>query len=67
MITTLHIPAQDYQYITLTENIPNSIGEAWIHIRNMTESELPRTYGYDMDMYSADGKSVTVAVAVKSA
>lgn len=62
--TTLQIPAQDYRYKTVSgELIPNLVSE-WKKINNMSAEELPRNYGYDLDMYNADCTEVTIAVSV---
>lgn len=63
-ITTLNIPAQEYRYTTITEWVPEIIGSEWSKINSMTEVVLPRTYGYDLDMYDETGKQVTIAVSV---
>jgi hypothetical protein len=36
----------------------------WSNINSMPKFELPRTYGYDLEMYSEDGKGCTLAVSV---
>ena len=63
--TTVEIPAQDYQYTTVVGKLPDRLIETWMEINDTPQSELPRSYGYDLDMYNADGTEVTVAISVK--
>jgi predicted transcriptional regulator YdeE len=63
-LTTLTIPAQDYQYMTVTGTLPKDLIAQWHIVNAMPASELHRSFGYDMDMYSADGKSCTLTVSV---
>jgi hypothetical protein len=63
-ITTLTIPAQNYKYKKVTGNPKETLGPVWAEINAMPKSEVARTYGYDMEMYSEDGNEVTVAVSV---
>lgn len=63
-VITLTIPAQDYQYVTITEWIPESIAPKWEEINTMDPAELPRAWGYDLDMYDETGTQVTIAVSV---
>lgn len=63
-ITTIQIPAQDYRYVTTNEISPENIFSMWNTINATPASELPRNYGYDMDMYSEDHASLTIAVSV---
>jgi len=63
--TTIQIPAQDYQYTTVGGKLPDRLIETWMKINDTPQSELPRSYGYDLDMYNADGTEVTVAISIK--
>ncbi len=63
--TTIQIPTQDYQYTTVTGKLPDRLIDTWMEINDTPEDKLPRTYGYDLDMYNADNTEVTVAVSVK--
>ena len=63
-ITTIEIPAQDYRYMTTKDISPENIFSSWKTINNTPQSELVRNYGYDLDMYSEDHTSLTIAVSV---
>jgi predicted transcriptional regulator YdeE len=63
--TTIQIPAQDYQYTTVGGKLPDCLIETWMEINDTPQNELPRSYGYDLDMYNADNTEVTVAISVK--
>lgn len=63
-ITTIHIPAQDYRYTTTTDITPENIFGTWNTINHTPASELPRSYGYDLDMYNETHSSLTIAVSV---
>ncbi len=63
--TTVEIPAQDYQYTTVGGKLPDRLIETWMEINDTPHDVLPRSYGYDLDMYNADGTEVTVAISVK--
>lgn len=63
-ITTIEIPTQDYRYTTLTDISPLSIFGTWTTINNMSQSELARNYGYDLDMYNETHTGITIAVSV---
>jgi predicted transcriptional regulator YdeE len=63
-LTTITIPAQDYAYVTVKGEMPNSLIEEWKKINNMPETELNRAFGYDLDMYNADETECTVTVSV---
>ena len=64
-IITIQIPAQDYQYITLSDISPESIFGAWSTINSTPQSELARSYGYDLDMYNETHTGIIIAVSVK--
>ena len=53
-ITTVEIPAQDYQYTTVSGGFPESVFSEWNKINMMTITEVPRTFAYDLDMYNED-------------
>lgn len=63
-ITTVKIPAQDYRYTTLDDISPESIFGAWGKINATPESELARSYGYDLDMYNEAHTQMTIAASV---
>lgn len=62
---TLEVPAQDYRYMTVTWELPKNLISSWIEVNSKSQEELKRAYGYDLDMYNADGTEVTLAVSVK--
>lgn len=64
-ITTVKIPAQDYRYTTTNEISPENIFGMWNTINHTPASELPRNYGYDLDMYNEAHTELTIAVSVK--
>ena len=64
-ITTIQIPAQDYRYTTTNEISPENIFSMWNTINQTPASELPRDYGYDLDMYNETHTELTIAVSVK--
>ena len=64
-ITTLKIPAQDYRYTIVTDITSKGIFGAWNTINQTPQTELARSYGYDLDMYEPDRSSLTIAVSVK--
>jgi Integron-associated effector binding protein len=57
------VPAQDYQYLRFTSDDFQQPIE-WEKINSMPKSELPRTHGYDLEMYSENGKTCTLAVGI---
>jgi predicted transcriptional regulator YdeE len=63
-ITTIQIPAQDYRYTTTNDISPENIFGTWNSINTMSRSELPRSYGYDLDMYNENHTELTIAVSV---
>jgi predicted transcriptional regulator YdeE len=63
-ITTIQIPAQDYRYVTTNEISPENIFGMWNTINTTPASELPRNYGYDLDMYNEAHTELTIAVSV---
>lgn len=63
-LITLTIPAQDYRYVMVEWGFPDSIWQAWDTINQMTPQELPRTYGYDLEMYNEANTECSIAVSV---
>jgi predicted transcriptional regulator YdeE len=63
-LKTITIPAQDYRYIKFEGCVPEEIKNNWDKINSMTQQELDRDYGYDLEMYSEKMDSVTIAVSV---
>jgi predicted transcriptional regulator YdeE len=63
-LNTITIPAQDYEYVKVIGEMPESLVLEWQKVNAMTKEECNRAYGYDMDMYSDDMKSVTLTVSV---
>ena len=63
-LTTIAIPAQDYEYIKVTGEMPISLVSAWQKINTMSKQECNRAFGYDMDMYNADMTEITLTVSV---
>jgi predicted transcriptional regulator YdeE len=60
------IPHQDYQYIKFTSSdFQQDLSTEWAKINSMPKSEVLRNYGYDLEMYSEDGKTCTLAVGVR--
>jgi predicted transcriptional regulator YdeE len=60
----LEIPAQDYMYTKATGNFQEVLPLEWAKINSLNTQKCPRDYGYDMEMYSEDYKTVTIAVSV---
>jgi len=63
-LTTITIPAQDYEYIKVTGEMPASLVSAWQKVNAISKEECDRAFGYDMDMYNADMSEVTLTVSV---
>ena len=63
-LTTIIIPAQEYQYIKVTGELPSRLIAEWQRVNAMSKEECHRAFGYDMDMYSADMSEVTLTVSV---
>jgi predicted transcriptional regulator YdeE len=64
---TITIPPQDYKYIKFTsDNFEQDLPIEWEKINSMPKSELNRTHGYDLEMYSEDYKTCTLAVGVNT-
>jgi predicted transcriptional regulator YdeE len=58
------IPAQDYMYTKASGNFAEVLPLEWNKVNKQSKSEVPRKYGYDLEMYSEDFKTVTLAVSV---
>jgi predicted transcriptional regulator YdeE len=63
-LTTITIPAQDYEYIKVTGEMPANLIAEWHKVNRMSKEECNRAFGYDIDMYSEDMKEVTLTVSV---
>jgi predicted transcriptional regulator YdeE len=63
-ITTILIPAQDYKFTRITGDFQAILPIEWAKINAMPQSEVNRNYGFDLEMYSEDGKACTLAVSV---
>jgi predicted transcriptional regulator YdeE len=63
-LITITIPAQDYEYVKVTGEMPASLVSAWQKVNAMSKEECNRAFGYDMDMYNADMTEVTLTVSV---
>jgi predicted transcriptional regulator YdeE len=59
------IPAQDYKYTEISGDFQSILFLEWAKINAMPKSELNRTHGYDLEMYSEDYKTCTLAVGVE--
>lgn len=64
MITTVQIPAQNYEYMTITDISPDNIFGTWDALNKMPYSALTRNYGYDLDMYNEAHTEMTIALSV---
>ena len=58
------IPAQNYMYATISGNFQEILPIEWGKINAIPKSELDRSYGFDLEMYSEDYKTATLAVSV---
>lgn len=63
-LTTIHIPAQDYEYVKVTGELPKNLIAEWNKVNGMSKEECNRAFGYDMDMYNEDMTEVTLTVSV---
>lgn len=61
---TIQIPPQDYKYTKIAGNFQQILPIEWDKINKMPKDEVNRSYGYDMEMYSEDYKTCTLAVGV---
>jgi predicted transcriptional regulator YdeE len=64
-ITTIEIPAQNYEYLEVSGEMPMCVIEGWKDINAMATDECPRTFAYDLDMYAEDRTSATITVSVQ--
>ncbi len=55
---------QDYRYAEFEFSGPESVSLAWQEVNAVSHEELPRKFGYDLEMYSEDLKKFTIAVSV---
>jgi predicted transcriptional regulator YdeE len=64
-LTTISVPAQDYKYVDITsDNFQITLPIEWGKINSMPKSEVNRTHQFDLEMYSEDYKTCTLAVGV---
>jgi predicted transcriptional regulator YdeE len=63
-LITINILAQDYEYVTVNSPLPENLIAEWKKVNSMTKEECNRVYGYDLDMYGEDMKTVTLTVSV---
>ncbi|MHB8652022.1 MAG: effector binding domain-containing protein [Minisyncoccota bacterium] len=63
-LTTITIPAQDYEYVKVAGELPANLLVEWQKVNAMNKEECNRAFGYDMDMYNADMSEVTLTVSV---
>jgi hypothetical protein len=64
-VVTITVPAQSYKYIRLTSgNFTKDIPIEWEKINSLQQSEVDRNNAYDLEMYSEDNKTVTIAVGI---
>ena len=64
-LTTITVPAQEYEYVKVTGELPANLFAEWDKVNAMSKEECNRAFGYDMDMYNADMTEVTLTVSVK--
>jgi hypothetical protein len=60
----VEIPTQNYKYASFDFSGPSSVAEAWKQINSVSTEELRRSFMYDLEIYSADMKTFTIAVSV---
>ncbi|NJL96498.1 hypothetical protein HC766_05165 [Candidatus Gracilibacteria bacterium] len=60
----ISIPEQNYMYKEISGDFQSILKTEWDSINSLPKSELNRSYGYDLEMYSEDYKTCTIAVAV---
>jgi predicted transcriptional regulator YdeE len=63
-LTTIMIPAQDYLFTEVQGNPQTELWKTWTEINAMSREQAPRSFGYDLDMFSEDMSHVGVAIAV---
>jgi predicted transcriptional regulator YdeE len=65
-LISITVPPQDYKYVKFTsDNFQIDLPIEWEKINSMPKSEINRTHGYDLEMYSEDYKSCTLAVGAE--
>lgn len=63
-LVDLIVPPQDYMYTKCTGNFQELLPVEWEKINKMPKSIVNRDHGYDLEMYSEDYKTATLAVSV---
>jgi predicted transcriptional regulator YdeE len=63
-LTTVVVPAQDYEYVTVKGPLPENLVTEWQKVNAMSKEECNRAFGYDMDMYNENMSEVTLTVSV---
>jgi predicted transcriptional regulator YdeE len=63
-ITTLEIPALNYEYLEVKGAMPTCVIDGWQKINTMTPDECHRAFAYDLDMYAEDRSGATLTVSV---
>lgn len=63
-LTTITIPAQDYEYVKVTGELPKNLIAEWQKVNAISTEECNRAFGYDMDMYNKDMSEITLTVSV---
>jgi hypothetical protein len=59
------VPPQDYKYVKFTsDNFEQDLPIEWKKINSIPKSEVSRAHQYDLEMYSEDYKTCTLAVGV---
>jgi predicted transcriptional regulator YdeE len=61
---TVTIPAQTYKYVEFSGDFVTQLPLEWEKINSMPKTEVDRDHGYDLEMYSLDYKTCTLAVSV---
>jgi predicted transcriptional regulator YdeE len=62
--STITIPSQTCKYIEINGDFETILPVEWEKINTMPKTEVDRDYGYDLEMYSLDYKTCTLAVSV---
>jgi predicted transcriptional regulator YdeE len=63
---TIIIPEQTYMYSEISGEFDKILASEWEKINQLPKSEVNRSYGFDLEMYSEDYKTATLAVSVKA-
>lgn len=61
-ITSIKIPTQNYKYMIASGEMPTALWQQWSVINDMDNTELKRTFEFDMDMYLDEGVCVVISV-----